>query len=597
MQSHLLTKASLLLFQSDAPNLNDERHRNIRVTTPTCRYPIYLFVAVMLISGSLAYGDSSSSKSDDKSAPEDKAKATHKQLRVIKPMRDGKPVTLFNYCLDRSGDLWMSISTGSRHQDPGIGSSSEVVNAVQVYDPDGKLKAEYPIGFKATAINFALDGTLLVSGEGKIARLDSSGKVLKESATPNITNLEDFKKEIVEAAKKEQEKSNEAMNKQIEMMEARIKSIESKEPDEAKRNAQDKSIIRTLKAQLTRIKQMVDMNRNSMSPEALLSYKLAVPGVAGTAKEVYVVLSVVSGYGYQVWRTNYNFEEGKVVADKLAGCCGNMDVQARGEGFVTCENGEFKVVAHDREGKTEGSFGKRDRTAADGFGSCCNPMNCSILDNGDYIVAESSIGNIKKFSTEGKFIGVVGKAKISGGCKHCAVGFDEKKNRYYMMNEDRNHVCVLVPIAEAPELTEDERLAKEAKEGLAKQLVGEWRADKASAASSSASPLDGLLNFNGGPNATKKDLQMTFQENGVAKIVGGMFDSLGNREMTWEPVQQKQGNLEFALYLDGVEFGTLQVKFDGDDRVEFKGNNNYYLNGTKALVRAKSSDATKESKK
>ena len=593
MQSHPLSKANLFLFKSNSLNPSEERRHDLRVPAPACRYPVCLFVAVMLIAGSLASADNSPSKSDERSAQDDKANATHKQLRVIKPMRDGKPVTLLNYCLDKSGDLWMSISTGSRHQDAGVGSPSEVVNAVQIYDPDGQLKAEHPIGFKATAMNFALDGTLLVSGEGKIARLDSSGKVLKESATPNITNLDDFKNEIVEAAKKEQEKSNEAMNKQIEMMEGRIKSIESKEPDEAKRTAQDKSMIRTLKTQLTRIKQLVEMNRSSMSPEALLSYKLAVPGVAGTAKEVYVVLSVASGYGYQVWRTNYNFEEGKVVADKLAGCCGNMDVQARGEGFVTCENGEFKVVAHDREGKTEGSFGKRDRTAADGFGSCCNPMNCRSLDNGDYIVAESSIGNIKKFSTDGKFIEVVGKAKISGGCKHCAIGFDEKKNRYYMMNEDRNHVCVLVPIAEAPELTEDERLAKEAKEGLAKQLVGVWRADKPTADSSSASPLEGLLNVNGRTNA-KKDLQMTVQENGVAKIIGGMFDSLGNREMTWEPVQQKQGNLEFALYLDGVEFTTLQVKFDGEDRMEFVNNNNYYFNGTKALVRAKPSDTTKE---
>ncbi len=99
-------------------------------------------------------------------------------------------------------------------------------------------------------------------------------------------------------------------------------------------------------------------------------------------------------------------------------------------------------------------------------------MNVRCCSNGDILTAESSIGTIKRFSKSGELLGVVGKARIGGGCKHVAVAVDEKRDRYYMMNVDKDHICVLVPLSEAPEMTSEEALADAARKGLAKKLIG-----------------------------------------------------------------------------------------------------------------------------
>ena len=52
-----------------------------------------------------------------------------------------------------------------------------------------------------------------------------------------------------------------------------------------------------------------------------------------------------------------------------------------------------------RHGRTQGNFGKRDRTSRAGFGSCCNPMNSLSMSDGTVLTAESSIGHIKRFDT------------------------------------------------------------------------------------------------------------------------------------------------------------------------------------------------------
>ncbi|MBL8810287.1 MAG: hypothetical protein JNM43_08935 [Planctomycetaceae bacterium] len=101
-------------------------------------------------------------------------------------------------------------------------------------------------------------------------------------------------------------------------------------------------------------------------------------------------------------------------------------------------------------------------------------MNVRCCDNGDILTAESSIGTIKRFNDKGELVGVVGKARIGGGCKHVALGYDSKRDRYYMMNVDRDHICVMLPNAEAPELTSEEQMAKTAREGLGQKLVGVW---------------------------------------------------------------------------------------------------------------------------
>ena len=52
-----------------------------------------------------------------------------------------------------------------------------------------------------------------------------------------------------------------------------------------------------------------------------------------------------------------------------------MDIQAHGGDLWVAHNSRHKVEHYSREGKKLGSFGKTDRSSADGFGGCCEPKN------------------------------------------------------------------------------------------------------------------------------------------------------------------------------------------------------------------------------
>ena len=98
---------------------------------------------------------------------------------------------------------------------------------------------------------------------------------------------------------------------------------------------------------------------------------LAITGIAVSEGNLYFCVRSPKGFGYEVWRTDRNFASPKCIVQNLKGCCGQMDVQASGGDLWVAHNCRHKVEHYDRDGKTLGSFGKTDRTAADGFGGCC----------------------------------------------------------------------------------------------------------------------------------------------------------------------------------------------------------------------------------
>jgi hypothetical protein len=202
-------------------------------------------------------------------------------------------------------------------------------------------------------------------------------------------------------------------------------------------------------------------------------------------------------------------------------------------------------------------------------------MNVRCCDNGDILTAESSIGTIKRFNKNGELVGIVGKAKIGGGCKHVALGFDSKRDRYYMMNVDKSHICVLVPNAEAPEITADEALAKEARDGLGRKLVGEWSLDgkmpspaAASAGESSllGALLQGLLSGDGSSEAVAADPYASsyfkFDADGKLTMLGGQF---AGGENAWEPVRQDGNTLIVSQIQEDVQYYEYKIEFVTDD--------------------------------
>lgn len=501
----------------------------------------------------------------------DSIAATHKQWRTIKPAYKGHDATLQTYCLDKDGRLWLSVQvSGSGTFQLPFGASNAAKPAFQgllVYDGDGKQIAAYPLNFTARAMNFAPDGSLFVAGEGKIAHVAADGSVIKEAATPNIGDYEQFKKDAVAAAKKQAEEATKTYKAQLENIDAMIKRIEESKADQDSNKAQ----IEALKQQRKQWEQVISSlsSAGEMDPDQIARQKLYTPGLAVNDRDVFVCCSSSTGHGFDVWRTNYDFEEGKQVVKGLSGCCGNMDIQCKGDQLVAAENGRFRVTIYDRDGKQLSSFGKRDRVKPDGFGSCCNPMNVRCLQDGTVLAAESSIGNIKKFSADGDFLGTVGKAKIAGGCKNVALGYDPSRDHYYMLNTDRNHICVLVPLAEAPGQTEDEKQAEEAANGLGKKLTGTWKIPGAKASKAKPKTTRVPFIFPSTETNANANAEIQFHPDGKLQAKGTQLDRYGSMEMEWHPVKQEGNVLEVSMLFDGVEVQTFSVTFQGDDEIKF----------------------------
>ncbi|MBL8818786.1 MAG: hypothetical protein JNL58_22345 [Planctomyces sp.] len=411
-------------------------------------------------------------------------KPTHKQTKVIKPLHNNAPIVLNTYCLDNDGNILACVG-GDSYQivmnSDGTQETKKVESAklVQLISPEGKLLREVALTFAPTAINQSPDGTVFVAGEGKVAKLSATGEVLATADSPHVGDMKTFRTRVEEGYKKQIDEMTSTMKQQVKLLDDRLAKLLEK--PEAERTDRDNKRIATVAEQkqmyVDQVKLFEDSYAQSFSGDQALTQKLGITAVAVTSSSVFLCCNSIEGHGYEVWKLTHEFSNPERVVDQLSGCCGQCDIQATEDNLVLAENTRFMVSLLDHEGNRQKEFGKGDRKAVDGFGSCCNPMNVRCCDNGDILTAESSIGTIKRFNKDGELIGVVGKARIGGGCKHVAVAFDESRNRYYMMNVDKSHICVLVPNEEAPEFTEEELSEKAAREGLGKKIVGEWSLD------------------------------------------------------------------------------------------------------------------------
>ncbi len=492
---------------------------------------------------------------------------THKQIRSIQTKHDGKLISLNTFCLAPNGDILACVGGARVYvQRDAAGPSRQTF--VQVYSPEGILKSEWPIEFRPTAINVARDETVFVAGEGKVARYSLQGKLLASAKAPNLADEEKFREEAIARAKEQNERSLSLMRQQVKRYEEQIAKLEEIPEDErtVSQQAQLKAYTRILEPLRTRIKSL-EKGSDSVRVESLLAAAKTISGLS--VSDQYLFLSCRNVSGYDVWRCDFDFQNAERVLSGLRGCCGQMDIQAAGDRLLVAENTKFRVGVYDTNGKTLDHFGSRDRTGKEGFGSCCNPMNIRCCSNGDILTAESSVGHIKRFSADGTFQAYIGKAKISAGCKHVAVAWDEQRDRYYIMNVDQNSICVLVPLSEAPEFTEEELLAKKAREGLGQQLVGTWKVSK-----EKADPISNALRIFGGRSPSSRSVyfeQATFDKDGSLKISGGLYGNLSAQEWRWGALRQntKEQQLEIEVLADGIQYFTAQVTFLSETKARF----------------------------
>jgi sugar lactone lactonase YvrE len=169
---------------------------------------------------------------------------------------------------------------------------------------------------------------------------------------------------------------------------------------------------------------------------------LRITGIAVSARDVFVAASARTGTGYEVWRMGLDLGAGQCILAGQRGCCGQFDIQARGDELVVADNTRHRVSRYDRDGKELGGFGKSSRDGGEGFGGCCNPMNTCIGANGEIYTAESE-GIIKCFSADGKKIATVGTVELAGGCKHVAIEVSKDGERIYVADITGGAIAVM----------------------------------------------------------------------------------------------------------------------------------------------------------
>jgi len=155
-------------------------------------------------------------------------------------------------------------------------------------------------------------------------------------------------------------------------------------------------------------------------------------GSAGTLKSVSVLV-----------RFDRELDEGKPIASGLRGCCRRLDLVVHDGTLHVAENARHRVVQYDRDGKVLSKWGKRSRTDLEGFGSCCNPLNLCLGPDGVLYTAESGLGRIKRYSLDGKYLGLVGyvgtsrfstAGKLAISCSSIALAVSSDGSRVFVQD-------------------------------------------------------------------------------------------------------------------------------------------------------------------
>ena len=159
-------------------------------------------------------------------------------------------------------------------------------------------------------------------------------------------------------------------------------------------------------AQFTEEGKLVKM----IDSDAVCGQKATASGICADATHVYLALGM--GNSTRATEDFYKFKrdlsEPKMIVERQFGCCSHIDLRVAGGELLIAENSRHRVNLFDLDGKPKTTWGQRDRTSIAGFTACCNPCNIDFGPGGVLYTAESGVGRVKKYSADGKFLGLVG---------------------------------------------------------------------------------------------------------------------------------------------------------------------------------------------
>ena len=396
--------------------------------------------------------------------------ATHAQERLIKVVNSTSREKLTTFAVDRQGRIIAGV-TGEK-------------SLLRVFTSEGDQLAEWPLPVPPEAVNVGPKGDVYVGGDGKLLLLDSAGAVTKVCESPNLSVAKDaavaIQKKIQEraqldvAAKQRDQirtstKRLADLAKKIAIIDRELKAIvdeASTGPDfddkeEEEREQERKGLLKK-RAVLVRLGKNLKTtiaattgnrgNAPGQGPAAepqppsinqLVAAQARIASISASTKDVFFACSSSTGTGFDVWRTDLDFEQGRKVGESLRGCCGQMDVQANDNGVYVAENTKHRVSCYTREGKSVLDFGSRERGSDAGFDGCCNPMNVAFGPGRSVYTAEAGNGRVKRFSADGTFMELVGTVELVPGCKKVSIAVSPKGDRVYMLDITRGHIVVM----------------------------------------------------------------------------------------------------------------------------------------------------------
>jgi len=396
---------------------------------------------------------------------------THRQTTVIQANVEGQPQTaITSFCLTPDDRILAGCA----------GESGEL----RVFDKEGKFVETWSIPVKPDAIYARADGTIFLAGEGQVAQLSKTGRILLQKEAPHAADLnanpQQLREQIVAQARQRadmmarqtkqfddmiarSDKEIASLNEQLAALKeaekagngdtadqpaaatARAKARQTQLERRIAMHEQRKTQYEAVKdqwAQIAKQNPPAELTEEQIDSQikASLAQTIKVSSISATDDEVYLATRMAVGYGFQIWKTDNQFENAKSIVTELRGCCGQMDVKANANGVYVAENSRHRVCRYDREGTLITAWGEGARSGLEGFGSCCNPMNVAFGPDDVVYTAEDNTGRIKRYSPDGKLLSWVGNVDLVPGCKNCSIAVNHDGTQVYMLDITRNHI-------------------------------------------------------------------------------------------------------------------------------------------------------------
>lgn len=413
--------------------------------------------------------------------PESAMTHTESARVVLRDQEHGR--TLQTFCLGPDGRVFALIAPAPYYGVDDGSNKHSVGGEIRVLDALGSERSKWPVAFTPQRLGAAPDGEIYVGGSGRLARYSSEGKLLAEIDSPHLAELTKNPEALREQAEAQRKSSIESYASQLKLFDEQIKRLEKQvqdeqAPDEGKKpsghntstkpSAESDEITTafivfssegepvanpTSRQQLENMKrirknyaEMLETQEKKTVDDVIqeITARLRrIHGITIAGEDLFVATAITKGYGFAVWRMTRDFQDAKQIVTGLSGCCGQIDIQARGGELFVAENSRHRVVRYNRDGKQSASWGKRDRDGEGaGFGGCCNPMNLCFTKDAGILTAESE-GLVKCFSADGTYERTVAGAKVGGGCKNVAIAVSPDGKHLYFYDQQGSQIIIL----------------------------------------------------------------------------------------------------------------------------------------------------------